>query len=294
MGGDVVLAGYLQKLLGRCLTGDVSEQILPVFWGGGANGKSVLIRVVGHVLGDYAHSGAPQLLLAGASERHLTELAALHGRRFVACSETPEGKFFDESRIKELTGGDVITCRRMREDHWSYSPSAKLFLITNHKPRVRGNDHAIWRRLRLVPFEQTVADEERDPKLADKLIAEASGIVNWLARGCAAWLRDGMCEPARVVAATSEYRAEQDAVARFIDEACEKGPGKSVKASYLLDRYNAWARTRGEVALAQSELAQRLGQLGYASKRRAEGVCWLGFEVTADMPLNSFFSRGYQ
>jgi putative DNA primase/helicase len=289
MADDAELARFVQKLLGRTLSGDVSEQFLPVFWGGGANGKSVVARVMGRVLGPYFHQAPPYLLLAGASERHLTELASLHGKRLVVCSETGEGRFFDETRVKELTGGELVTCRRMREDEWTYTPSAKLIVLTNHKPRVKGGDHAIWRRLRLVPFERVVAEKDRDPNLAEKLEHESSGILNWLLRGFALWRAEGMHEPTKVCTATQEYRSEQDAVSRFVDECGEKGPDKHVKASYLLTRYADWAKVRGEISLTQSELAQRLTQLGFTSERRKTGVHWLGFEV---LPEDLFFSNG--
>src|SRR5262249_21283627 len=145
--GDAGLIAFLQRLLGYCLTGDVREQRLPILYGPGANGKSTFVGTVLETIGgDYAIQAVPDLLLSPRGERHLTELADLHGKRLVVCTETDEGRPLNESRVKTLTGGDRIRARRMREDPWEFSPCHKVFLQTNHLPRVRGNDHAIWRR----------------------------------------------------------------------------------------------------------------------------------------------------
>jgi putative DNA primase/helicase len=151
--GDAELIGFVQRLLGYCATGDVGEQVLAIFHGDGANGKSTLLNTVMHVLGtDYTAASPPELLIAGKWDRHPTELADLHGRRLIVAPETKEGARLNEALIKQLTGGDPIRARRMKEDFWQFPPTHTFILQTNNKPDVSGEDNAIWRRLRLVPF----------------------------------------------------------------------------------------------------------------------------------------------
>jgi putative DNA primase/helicase len=153
---DTELITFNQRLLGRCLTGDVSEQILPIFWGSGANGKSTLINAILETMGDdYAMKANADLLMTSRGERHPTELAQLFGMRLVVASETHQGRRINETLVKDLTGGEPIRARRMREDFWEFKPTRKVILLTNHKPRVAGTDEGIWRRLRLLPFTTT-------------------------------------------------------------------------------------------------------------------------------------------
>ena len=162
MGGDVELVRYLQRMLGYSLTGLTREHALGFFFGGGANGKSTCLSTIHAMLGDYAAPAPRGLLFRSRGERHTTELASLFGRRFVTCAEIESGQAFDEAFVKDLTGGDVLSARRMREDFWSFTPTHKLFIAGNHKPTVRGDDEGIWRRMRLVPWTVTIPPEERD------------------------------------------------------------------------------------------------------------------------------------
>ena len=204
--GDEHLEGWLQRFAGYCLTGDVSEQVLAVFFGGGANGKSTLVKAWMRVLGPYAMQGPPTLLLARYGEEHPTEVASLKGARLVACAEVEEGVRWGEARVKQLTGGDPISARFLHKDFFTFLPSHKLLVALNHKPTVRGTDHGIWRRLRLVPFDARIAPADRDPDLDDKLAAEAEGILAWMVRGCQAWQRDGLAPTDRMREAVESYR----------------------------------------------------------------------------------------
>jgi P4 family phage/plasmid primase-like protien len=203
---DLELIVFVQRLLGRCLTGDISEQIVPIFWGSGANGKSTLIGAVMETLGrDYCMKASVDLLMARRGERHPTELVDLFGMRLVLASETNQGRMLNEALIKDLTGGEPIRARRMREDFCEISPTHKLILQTNHKPIVLGTDEGIWRRLRLVPLEVRCWDPadpanggrclpqslKQDKTLPNKLRMEKCAILAWLVRGCQDWLRAG-------------------------------------------------------------------------------------------------------
>lgn len=261
-GADDVIP-FLQRYLGYCATGDVREQILAVFHGGGSNGKSTLLEGVSAALGpDYAAAAPRDLLMAKRGESHPTELADLHGKRFVVAQETENNRTLAEGLVKQLTGGDTIKARRMREDFWQFAPSHKIVLCTNHRPRVRGTDHAIWRRLRLVPFNIRFDGDRKDKTMPAKLAAERQGILAWIVRGAVAWHQHGLSDPPTVLAATAEYRSESDTIGRFIAENCivnaecrvkfadfhealtraceEQGesiPPKRITSEYLSERY---------------------------------------------------------
>jgi putative DNA primase/helicase len=239
------LVRYVQRIAGYCLTGDVREQVLVILHGVGANGKSTLVGTLLELLGvDYAMKAAPDLLLA-KGDAHPTERADLHGKRFVVSIETDDGRRMAEALVKDLTGGDRIRARRMREDHWEFSPTHKLLLATNHKPEIRGTDHAMWRRLRLVPFDVVIPDEEQDRTLPAKLRDELPGILAWAVAGCLEWQRDGLGNPEPVQAATAAYRDEQDVLGTWVVERCTLGLNCRGKRSELYASYVAWCEGNG-------------------------------------------------
>ena len=160
------------------------------------------------------------LLLMKRDTDHPTALTDLHGKRLVACIETDDGRRLAEALVKELTGGDPIRARRMREDFWQFMPTHKVVLACNHRPTVRGTDHAIWRRLKLVPFNVVIPPKERDKQLPAKLREELPGILAWAVRGCLDWQQHGLGEPKAIIDATADYQTTEDMLLNFIDECC--------------------------------------------------------------------------
>lgn len=183
------MTDFLHLLLGYSVTGDVGGQVMPFLCGSGKNGKSVLLDVLMKLLGDYADAAPPGFLMSRPYEGHPTDLAELHGRRVIVCSEVKPGDKFDEARVKLLTGGDRIKARRMRQDFFSFEPTHKLWLLGNHRPEVGTGGFAFWRRMRLIPFERVVSDDRKIDNLADVLVTEEGpGILNWLIEGARRYL----------------------------------------------------------------------------------------------------------
>ena len=232
--GDNELIQFWQRVCGICLTGDVSTQMLPVLYGAGANGKSTILGVLLEILGpDYAIAAPPGLLTVKKGERHPTELAALFGKRLVVDSETAEGARFNETLVKQLTGGDKISARRMKEDFWTFNPTHKLLLCTNHKPTIGETKNAIWRRVKLIPFNVAIPEAEQDSKMPERLRLEYPGILAWCVEGCLDWLELGLDIPSSVADATRQYRDEQDVLAEFLASECTVMQGVYVRASAL-------------------------------------------------------------
>ncbi len=185
--GNHNLITYVQRLVGYSLTGLTTEHVLPFLFGTGANGKSTFIETVFRLLGpNYSMKAMPDLLMVKLNESHPAERADLFRKRFVACVETKDGKRLAESLVKEMTGGDEIRTRRMREDFWGFSPTHHVWIVGNYKPEVNGTDHGIWRRIKLIPFDVVISKAKQNGQFGDKLSSELSGTLNWAIDGCLA------------------------------------------------------------------------------------------------------------
>lgn len=270
---DAGVRAWVQRYMGYALTGDVREQVLAFAHGTGANGKSVLLDVMLGVVGDYGLRAAAELVLAKLGEAHPTEVAALESKRLVVASEIEQGRAWAESTIKRVTGDTTITARRMRQDFYTFGATHKLVIAANTRPKVHGTDHAIWRRMRLVPFEVTIPEAERDKSLVAKLIAsEGPGILAWAVRGCLAWQREGLAAPAVVTAATAGYRADQDVLGHWIEEECVVMPAAFTPTSDLYASYRAWCERTGREAWTKDTMRDRLLERdGITETRRDHG-----------------------
>ncbi|MGR6924490.1 DNA primase family protein [[Actinomadura] parvosata] len=257
-------ASFLHLLLGYSITGDVGAQVMPFLFGTGKNGKSVLLEVMLQLLGDYGDAAPPGFLMAKAFEGHPTDLAELHGRRLIVCSELKPGDRFDEGRVKLLTGGDTIKARRMRQDFFSFKPTHHLWLLGNHRPEVASGGPAFWRRLRLVPFERVVPDERKIDNLARILVQEEGpGIVAWLIDGARRYLGGdkNLSGPHRVRVATDAYEATEDVVGRFLDEACKidrRDSGLRAEQAQLYQAYTRWCGSEGATPVSARAFAARV------------------------------------
>ncbi|GGR46276.1 DNA primase family protein [Streptomyces netropsis] len=262
---------FLQVLLGYSVTGDVGGQVMPFLFGAGKNGKSVLLDVLMKLLGDYADAAPPGFLMARPYEGHPTDLAELHGRRVIVCSEVKPGDKFDEARVKLLTGGDRIKARRMRQDFFSFEPTHKLWLLGNHRPEVGTGGFAFWRRMRLIPFERVVSDDRKIDNLADMLVTEEGpGILNWLIEGARRYLAGDkdLTGPQRVRIATTAYAETEDHTGRFFDECCTLETDQRAEQASLYAAYKAWCQNEGATAISSRAFAQRARELaGLASPK---------------------------
>ncbi len=262
MGGRADLVAFLQRAVGYSLTGSVREQCLFLFHGGGANGKSTIVESLLALLGDYATAGAPNLLMERPGDPHPTEVADLCGARMVHCPETQKGRRWDEALLKKLTGGDTLKARRMCQDFWGFEPTHKLFVSANHRPRVSGTDHGIWRRIKLVPFLVTIPEHEQDRDLLVKLRAEWPGILRWAVQGCLDWQRYGLGLPEEVRDATAAYRQEQDILGDFLAARCVLDPQIKIARQELRKAYESWCEETGERPHSARTLAAELKERG--------------------------------
>lgn len=279
---DPKMRTYLARLVGHSLEGRVVEHILPIFHGDGANGKGTFIGAVLGALGDYADAADPELLNARTFDAHPTGVADLFGLRLAVLHENDAGRRLAEGTVKRLTGGDRLKARRMREDFWHFDPSHTFTMLTNHKPVVSGQDEGIWRRLRLVPWDVVVPPEERDERLGEQLRLEADYVLTWLVLGYQDWRENGFDEPERVTSATAAYRADSDALGRFIADRCITGPNFHVRSSELYAEWCKWCAGEGVESGSNKALTESLQNRGYDTRRTNLGAVWGGIGLTAD------------
>lgn len=277
MAGDAQLIRYLQKAFGYILTGSTEMQMLFFFYGAGKNGKSTATDTVQAILGDYAITAAMESFTAGSGDRHPTDLARLEGARFVVASETEEGRSWSESRIKQLTGGDKVAARFMRQDFFEFTPRFKLLIVGNYQPALRNVDEAMRRRLHIVPWLQTPA--QPDPQLKEKLAAEAGAILAWAIEGARLWRSEGLEKPGAVIGATDRYFEEQDVVGHWLAERCYVGKGLFVASRALFDSWKAFASDNGEQVGTMKGLAAALQKRGFERDRRSDTRGFKGLAV---------------
>lgn len=270
MDGNAGLIQFLRRAVGYSLTGDTSEQCLFLLYGTGKNGKSTFLETLKAILGEYARQADPASFMAGRAGESggaRPDLVALRGARFVPAIETESTHRLAESVLKSLTGGDTISVRGLYEAQQEFTPQFKLWLAANYKPDVRGRDQGIWRRIKLVPFTVQIPEEERDKGLKDKLLAEASGILNWALEGCQDWLERGLRVPPEVDAATAEYQEDTDVLAAWIREKCVQAGYAVARLSDLFSSYSAYAESGNERPVTSRALCKMLQDRGFKKDR---------------------------
>jgi P4 family phage/plasmid primase-like protien len=279
---DPTVRTYIQDRAGASATGTPTETV-DVDYGTGANGKSKFWGAIQHVLGDYAVVPHKSLLVAQRHEQHATVVAKLFRKRLAVASETRAADVLDDEQVKSLTGGDRLSGRRMREDPWEFNPSHTLVMFSNHRPTIQGRDEGIWRRLRLVPWEVTIPEDERDDDLATKLRNEAPGILVWVVAGARRFITDGLTVPDAVRAATDRYRSDEDTVGRFVDEVLRIGSSWAWSAD-IRTELEAWCADQGvDPPPSMKDIADMLRSNGCHSERRTvsgrKGVIWQGVTI---------------
>jgi putative DNA primase/helicase len=281
---DEAVRAYLQRWVGYCLTGDITEQAIAMWWGAGRNGKSTLITILRALLGaDYSTLVGRDLLMAQRFEQHPTAVAELFRARLATCSELTDAGALDEERLKAWTGGEAIQARRMRENPWTFDPTHKLVIATNHRPGARADDFAFWRRIHLVPFTVTIPAEKVDRYLAARIVdTELSGVLNWALDGCQAWQVEGLNPPEAVRAATDAYRSEADTVTRFFTEiGLTFEPGYQVVSTDLRKMHDSWAEEEGIERLGSHwrKVTARMREQGAEGNRTNAARLWMGVRL---------------
>jgi putative DNA primase/helicase len=237
---SLAMIAFVQRSVGYSITGDCREECCFFPWGSGSNGKGTVMNTLGWLFGDYTDD-MPYSTLE-KSERGCgipNDIAKLVGKRFITCAEVNEF-YLNEARLKALTGRDPMTARFLNHEFFTFIPMCKIWLATNNKPRIVGQDEGIWRRIHLIPFTQNFQGHE-DKTLKDRLRDELPGILNWAIEGVRMWLRDGLNPPDTVKLATAAYRQESNPVTPFVEACCVLGKGLRMQAVHAYEAYEEFA-----------------------------------------------------
>jgi putative DNA primase/helicase len=270
---------FIQNAAGWAITGDTSEQTMFILFGTGANGKSTFLNTIMNLLGDYAIATPTETFMRKSGEQITNDIARLRGTRFVTTTEAEHGKRLSEPLIKQITGNDRMTARFLYGEFFNFTPTFKIFMATNHKPVIKGTDHGIWRRIKLIPFVTRIEEEKQDKHLEKKLMREGPGILNWLVEGARRWCGEGLKTPNIIIRATDEYRSEMDVIGNFIKEHCDQKPGVKIKARELFKCYQEWCDDHNEHAVSERFLGLRLKEMGLDQKRMNDGRYWQGIQI---------------
>ncbi|MDE5945949.1 MAG: hypothetical protein K2G63_01380 [Oscillospiraceae bacterium] len=280
--GDKELIRYVQKALGYSLSGLTSEQCVFFLYGTGRNGKSTFLEVVRAILGEYATNIQPEsIMMKSATSTANTDIARLKGARLVTSVEPNEGMRLNEGLLKQLTGDDVVTARKLYGDEFEYRPEFKLWMATNHKPTIRGTDIGIWRRIHIIPFTVTIPEDKIDKDLGDKLTEELPDILAWMMEGYRLWKYEGLNKPKIVLNAVKEYRNEMDVISAFLDSDYVMEGGE-VKSSVLYAVYCQWASENNEYKMPSHKFSIEMSKR-YNKVRKSDGFYY------QDISINSIY-----
>lgn len=268
---DEDVRGFVQRYAGLGLSGRVLAHVLAILIGTGRNGKGVFYGALAAALGDYASTAEPDLFMH-RENAHPTGEMDLRGVRWVVVSESDQGRRLAEATVKRLTGGDRIKARRMRQDFVEFTPSHTAALVTNHLPKVSGDDPALWARLRVVPFDVVIPKAEQDPRLGEKLELEADAVLSWAVAGWQEYQRRGLDEPAAVIAATERYQADADALGRFVAECCIVNPHMFATVADLFARWTRWAADDGTEPGSKRAFGEAMDRRGHPVTRGTGGT----------------------
>lgn len=276
--GDEEMIEFMQRSMGYWLSGSVREQVIHFLYGQGSNGKSVLSDFLKWIIGGYGVKlSAVALMQPRGGERHPTELAQLRGKRLALSSELGESDYFNEALLKELTGDTTLSARFMRGDFFEFPQTQKHLIVGNFKPRLRGGDPALARRMLLIPFNATFRGADKDMGLLDKLKSEGPAILTWMIQGAAKWYADGLAIPSSVRDASAEYLADHDDLGQWIAECCVRV--EEAKASDLYASFAQWKKARGENPPSQTAWGTRLGALPGIGRRTSNGKIYTGIRL---------------
>jgi len=274
---DEELIRYIQKVLGYTMTGDTDDQSFFILYGSGQNGKSTFVETIAKMFGDYAHRTATDTFFVKRREQGQAtpDIAKLRGKRFVYANESDSKRTLAESLIKDLTGGDKISARQLHREPEEFYPECKLFLSTNHEPTIRGTDHAIWRRIRKIPFDYKFPPELRKKRSeVDSMFKkEYPGILNWMLEGLLLYQKEDLTPPDIVCNTTEEYRQASDVLGEFFEQYIETtgNPEDSIRARDLYERYVSWTEQAGEKKESQRMFGLIIKERGYEKMRTKTG-----------------------
>ena len=284
--GDLELQDFLQRLCGYAATGSTKEHKLLFAYGTGRNGKSTLLNTLGTILSDdYAKVIQPKLLLDKRTEQHSTDLAHLAKARLARASELPVGKVWDEALLKQITGGDQITARYMRQDNFTFRPQCTLIVDANNAPSVRGIDEAFRRRMCVIPFDVTISSDQVDPDLPEKLLQEGPAILRWVIDGAVKWHESGLAIPSRIVQAAQDYLDQEDTFGAFLSECFDNDATGRIQNAQLHHAFSSYMEGQGASPWGAATISKEMRKRGFTPYKSGNMRGFRGLSVKKNTVL---------
>ncbi len=284
-GDDAGLVEFLQRLSGYAATGSAKEHKMFFAYGAGRNGKSTWLNTLAAILSnDYSKVIPPKLLLDKKTEQHATDLAHLANARLARASELPVGKVWDEALLKQITGGDPITARLMRQDNFTFTPQCTLIVDANNAPSIRGVDEAIRRRMCVIPFNVTIAADQVDLDLSTKLLEEGPEILRWIIDGAVKWNIDGLKIPDVVKNASNEYLDAEDILGNFLQDHFLRNPKARISNNDLNERFQNHLSTQRLASWTATSLSKEMRKRGYVRYKSGNERGFRGLQVKFRLP----------
>jgi len=278
--GDKETIDYIQKALGYSLTGLVTEEVLHFCFGMGRNGKSVFANVITKIMGGYAITAPAEMLMRRERNGATNDIARLCGSRLVLANETRSDQRFDDLMIKTLVSTERISARFLHNEYFDFWPSFKIWIRGNHKPVITDDSNGAWRRIRLVPFENNIPEEDVDPDLENKLLIEKNGILAWMVQGALRWKSEGLVSSSRIKAASNQYRNDCDIIGEFIEDNCTIDPNAKVPRTVLWGKWQFWSNQNGHYTGSKKTFTRRLKDRGIADDGYLNGVrAYVGIDL---------------
>ena len=280
---DTELISFIQRAVGYTLTGDTTEQVFFTLYGSGANGKSVFLDTLLHLFGAYGQQSTFSTFLSKAGDGGIrNDIAGMAGARFVSAAESGVFKTLDDALIKDITGGKSVKARFLHKEFFEFTPQMKLWLATNHKPNIYDDSNGMWRRVKLIPFNVTIANENQDKNLYYKLLKELPGILNWCLEGFKQWKTHGLGKCDSIDVATSDYKVTMDLLGQFIDEKVTLNNASTIKSSALYSSFSEWCKQNGENPWTNKTFSIKMCDKGYKKIRVTDGIVWQGLEIVSE------------
>lgn len=281
--GDKELEAYLQRLMGYGLSGSTQEEVMAIFYGKGANGKSVFLNHFRKMLGsgEYVRTLGAESLLSSKHHGIRADLFQLQGIRLALAIEVNAGRTFDLAMLKSLTGGDEINAEAKFKNPTQFVPTAKIIMAVNHLPGLTNIDHALKRRVHVVPFHHRFKGDVRKEDIERKFDAEMSGILRWAVEGFQAWRTEGLNPPQIVRDATEAYFASQDHIGQFLEERTVRVSGQRTPVRMMFESYEDWTRASGVQSVGLHRFGDLLRSKGFVQVRDNSTRYW------ADLVLRS-------
>lgn len=293
---------YLQTILGYCMSGDMSAQSVFILWGNGSNGKSVLLNLLNKMLDKAYKPVSKNIILNMAYGKSAgPELIDIKNSRLVTFSETGQDEELNAEIIKTISGGDSITARGLYKDPITFKLQCKLLICTNNKPKFNGNDFAMTRRLKFIPFEASFVDKPNpnkknqfkiDKDLERKIIDNhLDEFFTFCVRGAKRWFKSKVFElPDIILKEQNKYFDGQGNLQKYVDENIIQKEGSRLVRSKLYNNYKEYCDENGTAGMGKSAFFEKISQfIGDSKNMIINGISQIGYEgftINDDNPVD--------